>query len=54
MTDDEMKSLDNAQSKLQELFNRPRTLIAENVESSSFVEDGYLYEVKTFSRKYKL
>ncbi|KAH3858269.1 hypothetical protein DPMN_100890 [Dreissena polymorpha] len=53
-TDEEMKSLDNARAKLQELSNRARTLIAETVESSSFVEDGYLYEIKTVSRKYKL
>ncbi|KAH3844945.1 hypothetical protein DPMN_087211 [Dreissena polymorpha] len=53
-TDEEMKSLDNARAKLQELSNRARTLIAETVESSSFVNDGYLYEIKTVSRKYKL
>ncbi|KAH3850594.1 hypothetical protein DPMN_093016 [Dreissena polymorpha] len=53
-TDEEMKSLDNAREKIQELSNRARTLIAETVETSSFVEDGYLYEIKTVSRKYKL
>ncbi|KAH3867913.1 hypothetical protein DPMN_031050 [Dreissena polymorpha] len=54
VTADEHTELVEVQEKIQKLMRMRRTLVAERSECTVFEEGGFLNEVQTFTRKYKI
>ncbi|KAH3851471.1 hypothetical protein DPMN_093953 [Dreissena polymorpha] len=49
-----MEELVEVEAKIQELRRMRRTLVAERNECTAYQEGGFLYEIQTFTRKYKI
>ncbi|KAH3786745.1 hypothetical protein DPMN_164854 [Dreissena polymorpha] len=49
-----VEELVEVEAKIQELRRMRRTLVAERTECTAYHEGGYLYEIQTFTRKYKI